>query len=801
MASSNSVVVKFLADTSQMNKGIQKVNGQLSGFATAAKGIGVAIAGAFAVGKIADFGREVIDLASQMEQAAGATETLFGSGAAQKIDDWAKTTADAFGISSVAATEAANTFSVAGKAIGLSGDDLVDFSTNLVGISADLGAAFGDTEGAIRAIGSALRGEFDPLERYGIQLNATTLEAYAFEKGITTAYSSLDNATKQGLIAQYIQDQTDLLGITGQNAREQDTYAGKLARVQANFQDLQIAVGEKLLPVMVKLLDVALDLVNGFGALIDFLERFEGVIKDISIVVGVFTIAIVANKVAMTGASVATGIYSAAVLGLVRVIDLASAAQARFNAFVRANPYVIAATAIAGYIIWLKNLRGELRDVAEDTDNLIDLSKKQFKSWEDFLFFAPNAAAVAFVEIEKNWKNLTDSFEDGAKVQASAAERAAWDTEGHWSDANGNIVGSTYGTANAIADAYTKAANVAISAANATRAAWVAGQNAANVAVSGTVLSAISTAGFEDARNGFNRTFDEIITPAIENAFEKGGKSGGSKAREEAEKELVKIGKGWTGEFSFIDVYVGKRLQNVNSQLATEYQSRLSALREAQVNYEQVVTESVERVAEKLEETKKQMSETFLGFNLDDFVKVQEDGTTIFDSEAFDNYINDKNALATRLGGVVGQIPNLWIEQIAGMGPEAANATLDYLLGTDGNVSTQGTNAISKYQTLADNVYTNLSTPYAETMRKVYEEAEGAGILAAKKKVEDEAESFKEWSKKKLKHSIPVSVVYKADFSQAGPAYNGGSRSASYTIRNIQDYERLNGTKWRDRVR
>ena len=51
MASSNSVVVKFLADTSQMNKGIQKVNGQLSGFATAAKGIGVAIAGAFAVGK------------------------------------------------------------------------------------------------------------------------------------------------------------------------------------------------------------------------------------------------------------------------------------------------------------------------------------------------------------------------------------------------------------------------------------------------------------------------------------------------------------------------------------------------------------------------------------------------------------------------------------------------------------------------------------------------------------------------------------------------------------------------------
>ncbi len=801
MAGSNAVVVKFIADTRAMSKGIDKVNTQLGGFSKAMKGVGIAVAGAFAASKVADFGKEIVSLASEMEQVAGTADTLFGPDAAKQIAEWAKTAAESLGLSERAATSAANTFSIAGKSIGLSGDDLVGFTTDLVGVAADLGAVAGTTEEAVSAMASALRGEFDPLERFGIQLNATTLQAYAFDKGITQAYNTLDNATKQGLIASYIEEQTAALGITGQFARESETFAVKLQELSAKWENLQVAVGEKLLPALTALLDVIIDVVDAFSNLGDFLDRNREIIEDVAIAVGVLTIAIIANKVAMAGAAITSGIYSAAVLGLVGIINLATKAQIALNTAVRANPYVLVATAIAAYIIWVKRLTGELNKQVKAEDNLVDVMEKHFDSWEKFVFFAPNAAAVAFAEINKSWKNLTDSWETESEKQRKAAEAAAWKTEGHWSDASGNIVGSTYTTTQYIVDAYNEAARYVGNAAQASADAWAAGQNSYTSALSGTISSAIASAGREDAAKGLNSSWNDIISKPLEEAFKSGGSRGGSAAREEAEEELKKIGKGYTANLTNIDLYVGKRVQKVSADLQTEYVARLNALKGAATNYEQVVNESTERVLKKMEDAKKQISETFLGFNLDDFVKVQDDGTTIFDSEAFDAYFTDKQKLADRLAPLVGNLDPLWIQQLSAMGTDAANATLNYLLGVDANGTPNWTNDNKKFQDLATYVEDNLGTPYADAMKNVYWEAEGEGIKAAKARVEEEKESFKEWSKKKLKHTIPVSVVYQADYSQAGPAARSGSIGSSYTIKSIQDYERMNGSKWRSRVR
>jgi hypothetical protein len=314
-----------------------------------------------------------------------------------------------------------------------------------------------------------LRGEFDPLERFGIQLNATTLQAYAFEQGITQAYSTLDNATKQGLIAKYIEEQTAALGITGQFARESETFAVKLQELSAKWENLQVAVGEKLLPALTALLDVIIDVVDAFSNLGEFLENNKDLIERIAVAVGVFTIAVIANKVAVGGAAIANGVYSAAVLGLVRAIDLATAAQARFNAMVRANPYVIAATAIAFWASETQNLTKKFIEARKEGKNLGDIVKDEFNGIEDVFrisAIAASATASQFYDwgrqVSSNWRDTQDEIVD-------ATEDGADGIKGAWSPVMEQIVVINANAASRSAAAWVEAANIIGTAAEQTR--------------------------------------------------------------------------------------------------------------------------------------------------------------------------------------------------------------------------------------------------------------------------------------------------------------------------------------------
>ena len=112
---------------------------------------------------------------------------IFGESAGD-IEDWAGTSAKALGQSSTQAMDAAAQFAIFGKSAGLAGGDLVGFSTELTELSADL-ASFNNVspEDAITAIGSALRGEAEPMRKFGVLLDAATLSAAALEMGLISS--------------------------------------------------------------------------------------------------------------------------------------------------------------------------------------------------------------------------------------------------------------------------------------------------------------------------------------------------------------------------------------------------------------------------------------------------------------------------------------------------------------------------------------------------------------------------------------------------------------------------------------
>ena len=152
-------------------------------FKTAAKASLVGIAGLGAVAfKV---GADSVALASDLNETVSKTAQIFGKQAMPALEKYGDAAAQNLGQSKQSALDAVATFGVMGKVAGLQGPKLAKFSTKLTGLASDL-ASFGNTspEEAIEAIGSALRGEAEPIRKYGVLLDEASLKAEALSLGI-----------------------------------------------------------------------------------------------------------------------------------------------------------------------------------------------------------------------------------------------------------------------------------------------------------------------------------------------------------------------------------------------------------------------------------------------------------------------------------------------------------------------------------------------------------------------------------------------------------------------------------------
>lgn len=234
------------------------------------------IAGAAAAAK------PLIDAASNLNEASAKAQETFGS-AFGDIEQTAKKAAEAFGLSQAEFLDASATLAVFGQTAGLSGKDLSAFSTDLVGAAADLGSFNNiDPEEMLRKLQSGLAGEVEPLRRFGINLSAAQVEAKALEMGLGGLGGELTESEK--IMARQALILEQLGPAAGDFARTSGDLANQQRILSAKFEDVQAKLGEKLLPVAIKVAEVALDLIDGFSNLIDVFseEGLAGVLDRLS---------------------------------------------------------------------------------------------------------------------------------------------------------------------------------------------------------------------------------------------------------------------------------------------------------------------------------------------------------------------------------------------------------------------------------------------------------------------------------------------------------------------------------------
>jgi hypothetical protein len=142
---------------------------------------------------------------------------------------------------------------VFGKSAGLAGSDLVKFSTDFTVLASDL-ASFNNTtpDEAITAIGSALRGEAEPLRRFGVLLDDASLRAAALELGIVSTTKNALTPQQKVLAAQeLIFRQTG--DAQGDFARTSDGLANSQRILTAQIENVKTSIGTALLPVATEL--------------------------------------------------------------------------------------------------------------------------------------------------------------------------------------------------------------------------------------------------------------------------------------------------------------------------------------------------------------------------------------------------------------------------------------------------------------------------------------------------------------------------------------------------------------------
>lgn len=426
--------------------------------------VGVAALGAVVVKTLSDS----VTAASEAQQAVGGVEAVFGKYADTVLSD-SKKAAQGLGLSATAYNELITVSGAMLKNKGIK--DFADQSKSLVTVGADLAAMFGgSTTEAVEALNSAMRGESDPIEKYGIALNAAAIEAEAVSTGLVKNVKDVGKikaAQNSALVAQrkynealkengkgsnealaaesslirakaalskslegekialtgaqkaqaslsLIQKQSS--DSTGAFARESNTLAGQQARLGAQFDNLKVTVGTKLLPVLTSVAaflntnlqpafrDVGTTVTSTAG----FVDRHRVALTSLAVAIGAVVLVTKLHSAAM--AVQAAGGLAALIKSTVVVTKLTkayAAVQWVLNAALSANPIglvVIALVALgAGLVVAYKksetfrrvvdNAFAGVRAIAQDVANFVTTT-------------VPQAFATAAASVVASWNTV-----------------------------------------------------------------------------------------------------------------------------------------------------------------------------------------------------------------------------------------------------------------------------------------------------------------------------------------------------------------------------------------------------------
>lgn len=210
------------------------------------------------------FGASSFNAASDAVELQSAFDQTFGKMSAT-MNKWAEDTGDAMGRSTQEMQKAANTFGIFFNT-AVDPAKAASMSQTFAKLAQDLGSFYNvDTDTAIEKLRSGLSGESEPLRDFGVFLTEASVKAKAMEMGLTGVGNELTEQEKILARYQLILEATG--NAQGDVARTSGNTANQMRAAQAAFQELQVEIGTKLIPVLTPLITKLTEALNWFTSL------------------------------------------------------------------------------------------------------------------------------------------------------------------------------------------------------------------------------------------------------------------------------------------------------------------------------------------------------------------------------------------------------------------------------------------------------------------------------------------------------------------------------------------------------
>lgn len=249
---------------------------QMAGITGLTKKAGMALAAAFSIKKVVDFGKSCLELGSDLAEVQNVVDVTFPSMTAQ-VDKFAQSAAKSFGLSETMAKQYTGTFGAMAKAFGFTEKQAYDMGTTLTGLAGDVASFYNISQDeAYTKLKSVFTGETESLKDLGVVMTQTALDAYAMANGFGKTTSQMSEAEKVALRYAFVQDQ--LTAATGDFARTSDSWANQCRIMKLQFDSLKASIGQGLINLFTPALRVINAVIGKLAVLASAFKSFTELI-------------------------------------------------------------------------------------------------------------------------------------------------------------------------------------------------------------------------------------------------------------------------------------------------------------------------------------------------------------------------------------------------------------------------------------------------------------------------------------------------------------------------------------------
>lgn len=276
MAADGSVIIDTRMDTSGVQNGVSAIRQSFNGLGSVVKKIGVLIGGAFAIGKLTQFGKECVELGSNLAEVQNVVDVTFTT-MSDKVNEFAKNAMTSAGLSETMAKQYVGTFGAMSKSFGFSEAQAYDMSTALTQLTGDVASFYNISQDlAYIKLKSVFTGETETLKDLGVVMTQSALDQFALANGYGKTTSAMTEQEKVALRLAFVQKQ--LPAASDDFIRTSGSWANQVRVMQLQLQSLKATVGQGLINLFTPVLRVINILLGKLATLANAFKSFTELI-------------------------------------------------------------------------------------------------------------------------------------------------------------------------------------------------------------------------------------------------------------------------------------------------------------------------------------------------------------------------------------------------------------------------------------------------------------------------------------------------------------------------------------------